>query len=174
MTISLIGAMDRNRGIGFEGNIPWIVNGKNNVPADMQRFRALTLSHTIIMGRNTYLSLSRALPGRTNIVLAYEESFRLPDAVVSNSLEAALRDAAELPGGDEVFIIGGGSVFAEALRTEVVARIYLTVIDHEFPADTFFPTNVLGNAKWNTTEDISIPADERNQFPLRFLTLEKV
>lgn len=165
MTISLIVAMDRQGGIGFEGNIPWF--GK--VPADMKHFRARTLGHPVIMGRATYLSMGRALPGRTNTVLTFADEFTLPDAIVCNSIAQALEKCTVLPGNDEIFIIGGGRIYAQTLH--LADRVYMTLIDAVFEADTFFPE--FDPHQWKKVEETSIPKDEKNEFGMTFLTYEK-
>ncbi len=165
MTISLIVAMDRNGGIGFDGNIPWF--GK--VPADMKRFRLCTLGHPVIMGRTTYLSIGRALPGRTNIVLTYADEFTLPDAIVCNSIEQALEKCTVLPGNDEIFILGGGSIYAQTLH--LADRVYMTLVDAVFGADTFFPE--FDPHQWKLIEESNVPKDEKNEFGVNFRTYEK-
>jgi dihydrofolate reductase len=169
MTLSLIAAMDRNRGIGFNGDIPWFINGKSTIEGDMARFRTFTMGRPVIMGRNTYFSMGKALPGRTNIVLTYEVGFTLPDAIVVHSFEEAIKAATESPGGGQIFVIGGGKVFAEALPK--ADRMYLTTIDADFPADAYFPEYNMN--EWNIIDKdryVSI----NNKIPaVRFIDLER-
>jgi dihydrofolate reductase len=130
--VSLIVAMDPNRVIGNEGKLPW------HLPAELQRFKALTMGHHLIMGRKTWQSIGRPLPGRTSIVLTRDPAYRAPGALVATSLEAALALAAP---DAEPFIIGGAQVFRDALP--LAHRIYLTRVQREYHGDVFFPTLAL-------------------------------
>jgi len=126
--VSLIVAMDRNRVIGHQGKVPW------RLPADLKRFRALTMGHHIVMGRRTWESIGRPLPGRHNIVVTRDRVYRAAGATVAASLGAAL----ELARDDaEIFVIGGGEIYREALP--LAHRVYLTQVEAEYPGDTFFP-----------------------------------
>lgn len=165
MTLSLIVAMERNRGIGFKGIIPWL--GK--VPADMKHFKSCTVGHPVIMGRTTYLSIGRPLPGRTNIVLTYADEPALSDVIMCNSIEQALEQCAVLPGNDEIFIIGGGSIYAQTLQ--LADRVYITLIDSSFGADTFFPE--IDPHQWKLIEESNVSKDEKNEFGMTFLVYEK-
>lgn len=121
-----------NRVIGDKGKLPW------NIPEDLKRFKMLTTGHPVIMGRNTFLSIGRVLPNRTNIVLSDMSWSDAPDGVVvARSLEDALEKAKSAPGSEEVFVIGGGMVYKEALS--VADRLYLTLIHGSFNGDAFFP-----------------------------------
>ena len=128
MTVSIIAAMSRNRVIGAGGSIPW------NIPADMNRFRRLTLGHTVIMGRKTFESIGHPLQGRKNIVVSRQPDYCPAGVLVAASLEEALQCARD---DGEIFICGGGEVYAQALP--VAARIYLTVIDADSDGDRQFP-----------------------------------
>lgn len=129
MPLALIVAMGRGRAIGKAGHLPW------HKPADLVRFKALTLGHSVIMGRKTYESIGRALPGRRNIVLTRDETLHFPDCVMVSSLARALC----LVEDDEMpFVIGGASVYALALP--VASHLFLTEIPMDVPgADAFFP-----------------------------------
>jgi dihydrofolate reductase len=135
MRIALIVAMARNRVIGSDNRLPW------HLPADMKRFRLLTLGKPVIMGRRTFESIGKALPGRTNIVLTRRDDFRPPDMVqVVPGLDSALQLAREIAardGVDECMVIGGGELYAASLP--IATRIYLTLIDADVPGDTLFP-----------------------------------
>lgn len=128
MIVSLIAAMAENRVIGRDGALPW------HLPADLARFKALTLGHPVIMGRKTFAAIGRPLPGRLNIVLSRQPAFRPAGVLVARSLAEALQLAA---GAVEVFICGGGQLYREALP--LAERIYLTIINREYPGDTVFP-----------------------------------
>ncbi|HEY6871240.1 MAG TPA: dihydrofolate reductase [Geobacteraceae bacterium] len=126
--ISLIAAMAENRVIGREGAIPW------DLPEDRRRFRELTWGHPVIMGRRTFESIGRPLPGRRNIVITRQEGYRAPGCIVVHDLASALEAAGD---ADEVFICGGGELYREALP--FASRIYLTVVHGEFDGDVLFP-----------------------------------
>jgi dihydrofolate reductase len=128
MIISIIAAMAENRVIGRDGAIPW------DIPADLQRFRDLTMGHPVVMGRKTFAAIGRPLPGRENIILTRQPGYRAEGCRVAPSLEEAL---AACTGADEVFICGGEDIYRQALP--LADRIYLTVIHRECAGDTFFP-----------------------------------
>jgi len=128
MRISLIAAMAKNRVIGRAGGIPWVL------PGDLARFKDLTMGYPLIMGRRTYLSIGRPLPGRRTLVLSRQADFQAPGCLVLDSLERALKDVWDY---DEVFICGGEELYRQALP--LAERIYLTRLDREIEGDTFFP-----------------------------------
>ena len=131
MKISIICAMDEKRGIGKDNKLLW------DIPADLKRFRAITSGHPIIMGRKTFESIGRVLPNRTNIIVTHNSSFIIPNSITVSSLEDAFEKAKSKQGSEEVFVIGGGQVFQQALP--LASRLYLTIVDGDFEADTFFP-----------------------------------
>jgi dihydrofolate reductase len=136
MNISLIVAMSESGVIGVENRLPW------RLPADLQRFKRLTLGHHIIMGRRTWDSIGRVLPGRTSVVVTRNRDFVAPAGViVTHSLDEAL---VACTGDDEPFVIGGAELFRQAL--DIAKRIHLTVIENEFPGDARFPA--LDRARW--------------------------
>lgn len=125
--ISIICAMGKNRAIGKDQALPW------HLPADLRHFKEITMGSTIIMGRKTYETINRPLPGRKNIIITRKESYQAEGCTVCSSLDQAIKSA----DSDEIFIIGGGEIYREALpRAE---KLYLTIIDLEPEADTFFP-----------------------------------
>jgi dihydrofolate reductase len=125
--LALIVGVARNRGIGLRGALPW------HVPEDLKRFKALTMGHAILMGRKTHQSIGRALPGRRNIVITRTVT-PFPGCELASSLEEALK----LVEGDALpFIIGGAQLYAEALPK--VTHLFLTQLDRDVEADTFFP-----------------------------------
>lgn len=127
--VSIIVAMSRNGIIGRDNAIPW------NIPADMDRFRQLTLGHVVIMGRKTFESIGRPLPRRRNIVVSRQADYAAQGAAVAASLPEALLLAG---GQDEIFICGGGEIYEQALP--FAGKIYLTLIDCEIAGDTGFPS----------------------------------
>ena len=129
MIISLIVAMASNRVIGKKGGIPW------KIPGEQKMFKKITMGHTMIMGRRTYESIGRPLPGRTNIVITSQPNYLAPGCTVVHDLDSAFKACS--PGESEAFIIGGGHLYHETIV--VADRIYLTLIPREIHGDTFFP-----------------------------------
>lgn len=128
MSYSMIAAVGRNGEIGINNKLPW------DIPEDMKRFREVTRGHTVIMGRKTHESIGRPLPNRTNIVISMDPEYKAQGCVVVNSVEDALLRSKN---DGEVFVIGGGHIYEAALP--YVDRIYLTEINADFSADTYFP-----------------------------------
>ena len=125
--ISIIAVIGKNRELGKDNKLLW------HIPGDLPRFRTITTGHPVIMGRKTFESIGHPLPDRTNIIVSSHE---FPNSV--KSLDEAIVLAKTSPGSEEIFIIGGGSIFKQAMN--LADRLYLTVVDLEAPdADTFFP-----------------------------------
>ncbi len=137
--VSLIAAVAANGVIGRGGALPW------RLPEDLKRFRALTLGHPVIMGRRTWESIGRPLPGRRNLVVTRNAAWRAEGAETAPSLEAALAACA---GADEAFIIGGAQLYGEALAC--AGRLYLTEIRAEYEGDARFPEYDRG--EWRETQ----------------------
>lgn len=131
MKISIIAALSAvDRGLGKNNQLLW------KIPNDLKRFKELTNSHAIIMGRKTYESIERPLPNRTNIIITRDTSYQKEHCMVAHSLEEALQKAREVE-QQEMFIIGGGEIYNQALP--FTDKLYLTLIDEKKDADTFFP-----------------------------------
>jgi len=159
--IALIAALDRNHAIGRDGDMPW------HLPADLKRFKALTLGKPILMGRKTALSIGRALPGRRNLVLTRQPEAPYADQEVVTSLDAAINACV---GADELMVIGGGEIYALTLPR--ATRLYLTWIDTEAAdPDTFFPAFDL--AGWTETLRIEHPADAQHKYSFSFVDYAK-
>ena len=118
------------RVIGNQGKLPWHLTG------DLQHFRRTTTGHTVVMGRRTFQSLPGPLPGRTNVVLTRDPDWQAPSVTVAHDLQEALQEARH---GTDVWIMGGGEVYAEALATGLVDEIMATEVFGEYQGDTFFP-----------------------------------
>ena len=161
MRLSLVVAMADDRVIGYENALPW------RLPADLRHFRNVTMGKPIVMGRRTHESIGRALPGRKNVVLSRDATYRAEGCTVVDSLEAALAHCADAP---EVMIIGGADVFAESLPR--ADRIYLTLLHGRFPGDTWFPQ--YEESEWREVERENFPASEDAPCPYSFITLERV
>ena len=147
--VSLIVAMSRNRVIGRDNAIPW------HLPGELKRFKELTLGHHIVMGRRTWDSIGRLLPGRTTIIVTRNPALRVEGALMATSLPQALKIAER---DDEIFVIGGEEIFRLALP--LAHRIYLTTVDVELDGDTFMP--VIDAALWRKVRSESHPADAVN------------
>ena len=158
--ISIIVALSENNVIGSENSLPW------KLSADLKRLKSITMGHHLIMGRRTWESLGRALPGRTNVVITSQKDFKAEDAEVVHSLDEALKISS---GDDEVFIFGGGKIFKEAMP--LVKKIYMTRVHANIKGDTYFPT--LNMNEWNESVRENFNADEKNQFDYSFITLIK-
>ncbi len=130
MILSLIAAMSENRVIGRGGEVPW------DIPDDVARFKALTMGHPVVMGRKTYDSIGGvSLPGRTNVVLTRRPGFQAPGFRVARDLPAALEPYRDT--GEEVFVVGGGEIYAAAMP--LADRIFLTLVHLTVEGDAFFP-----------------------------------
>ena len=126
--VSLIVAMAKNRVIGLNNTLPW------HLPADLKHFKELTMGHHIVMGRKTYESIGKPLPGRTSVVVTRNPVYSVPGAVVVNSLEAAISSCGD---DEEIFVIGGAELYRQAIT--LADRIYLTEIDANIDGDAYFP-----------------------------------
>ncbi|ODU29650.1 MAG: diacylglycerol kinase [Thiobacillus sp. SCN 62-729] len=126
--VSVIAALARNRVIGVENRLPW------RLPEDLAHFKALTLNHPILMGRKTFESLGRPLPGRTNIVITRNVDYRRDGCLVADSIPAAI---ALCEDADEVFFIGGAELYAQVIP--LADRLYLTEVDIDAQGDAWFP-----------------------------------
>lgn len=159
MRLSIIAAMSANRVIGRNGKLPW------RLPADLARFKSLTTGHCLLMGRKTFESIGRPLPGRTTVVISRRRDYAPGGVLVAHSLEEALRMAT----GEEVFIAGGAQIYRQTLGR--ADRLYLTVLDREFEGDAFFPE--YDESGWRlVSEERHEPAEETS-YAYRFLVYER-
>ena len=159
-TVSLVVAADEEGGIGRGGGLPW------HLPADLKHFRALTMGKPVIMGRRTWESIGRPLPGRRNVVVSRQPSLQVPGCEVAGSLDDALRlvdDAAE------ACVIGGAEIYRLALP--LADLIHLTRVHTRVEADTFLPP--LDPREWRLQSREEHAADERHAYPFSFITLER-
>ena len=160
MIISLIVAMDENRGIGKNNRIPWHLN------SDLKHFKVITMGHHLIMGRKTYESIGKPLPGRQIIILTRNLSYSVENCLVVHSVDEALA-VARSGGESEVFICGGSTVFTKFLAS--ADQIYLTVVHTKTQADTFFP--IYNPEEWLESEVTHYEAGEKDQYPFTFKRL---
>lgn len=161
MTIAFVVAYDRKRVIGKNGALPW------RLPDDMRHVKAVTMGKPLIMGRRTWDSIGRPLPGRTSIVLTRDPDFRCDGCLIARTPDEALKLAGAAP---EIIVFGGGRVFEEFLSR--VDRIYLTEVDADVGGDTYFPP--LDPGDWQVVEAVEHPSDARHPYDFSFLTLDRV
>lgn len=154
--VSILVAYDRNRAIGHGNKLPW------HLPADLKRFKALTMGHHIVMGRKTYESIGRPLAGRANVVITREIGYRAEGSIVVDTLERALDVAQE---DKEIFIIGGAQIFLQMLP--FCDRLYATEIDAAFDADTYFPE--FDKESWVESSRDHHEADPTHPYPFDFV-----
>ena len=158
--IILVAAVADNGVIGQEGGLPW------RLKSDMAHFRAVTMGKPVVMGRKTYESIGRLLPGRTTVIVTKQRDYSVPGAIVAHSVAEAL-EACRNDG--ECFVIGGAELFRETLP--IADRLYLTVVDAEPAGDTFMPDFEVG--VWKETSSQTFPADEKHAHPYRFTILDR-
>lgn len=159
MRLSMVAALALNGVIGRDGDLPW------RLPADLKRFKKLTLGHPILMGRTTYESIGRPLPGRRNLVLS-RKGFSADGIEVFSALDKAIDAVGAV---DELMVIGGARVYEAVLPS--AHRLYLSVVHGEFEGDTWFPA--IEPSAWTIVSTDHVPADERNQWAHTWFTLDR-
>jgi dihydrofolate reductase len=157
--ISLITAMDRNRVIGKDNQIPW------HLPADLAYFKQLTLGHPVIMGRKTFESLGKPLPGRTNVILTENLSYHKAGCIIRHSIAEALEFYAD----QEAFVIGGATIYKAFLP--IANRLLVTLIEESFFGDTLFPE--IDEQIWQLVSKSQGERNEKNPYDYSFLVYEK-
>jgi dihydrofolate reductase len=161
MKISVIVAIAKNNAIGKDNQLLW------HLPADMKFFKEKTMGHHIVMGRKTYESIGKPLPGRTTVIVTRNEHYKAEGCIVVHSLKDALT-IAKNANDNEVMITGGAELYKQA--EPIADRIYLTEVKGHFDADTFF---TFDRSNWISKEITEHKADEKNKFDYVFLVLEK-
>lgn len=159
--ISIIVAVAENGVIGSGNRMPW------HISEDLRRFKAITTGHPVVMGRKTFESLGRPLPNRTNVVITRNPDYVAAGAEVAGSLEDAL---AMFPGGEEVFVIGGGEIYRQAMS--IADRLYITRIGMAFDGDTYFPA--IDPLRWRETWHEAHPCGEKFPHPFQFVNYQKI
>lgn len=159
MIISLIAAMDKNRLIGVDNGLPW------HLPADFKHFKEVTMGKPIIMGRKTFESIGRPLPGRKNIVIS-RSGFNAEGVIVADSIDAALD---EVKDSDEAMVIGGANLYQQILP--LAQRMYLTQVDAECTGDAWFPEFDL--EEWQIINKSKYFADEKNNYNFEVITYQR-
>jgi len=160
MKLSLIVAMATNRTIGLNNKMPW------HLSADLQHFKKITMGQPIIMGRKTFESIGRPLPGRQNIIISRNTDYQQQGCSVFNDLDSALQSCTE---NDEVFVIGGATLYKATLAR--ADRLYITEIHNEFKGDTWFPE--IQQAQWREVEREDINDDNSVDFNYSFMTYDR-
>jgi len=158
--ICLVAAMGRNRAIGLDGKMPW------HLPGELQHFKATTMGKSIVMGRKTWESIGRPLPGRQNIVISRRADYPQQGFDLCTSLQKAMAVAQS----DEIMVIGGGELYSQALP--LARRMVLTLVDCEPAADTWFP--VWDAAEWQEVSRQLKPSDERNPYACEIVILQRI
>lgn len=162
MIISLIAAVGRNLGIGYQNALPW------RLPADLAFFKEKTSGHHVLMGRKTFESIGRVLPGRTFIVVSRQKDLKAADCIIVDSIERGMEIARDR-GETELMVIGGMEIYRQAIG--LADRLYLTRVDTEPRADAFFPE--IRDDEWARVSETEKAADEKNAFAMKFVTLER-
>jgi dihydrofolate reductase len=153
--IALIAAMASNHVIGRDNALPW------RLPADLKRFKALTMGKPILMGRRTFESIGKALPGRENFVVTRDRAYEVAGCRVFTDLDAAIAAAGER----ELMVIGGAQIYAQTIA--LAQRLHLTLVQAEVRGDVMFPE--IDRAQWRVVSDETHRADERHEFEFRFV-----
>lgn len=164
MKLCLIVAVSRNGVIGLNNQLPW------HLPEDLKYFKSVTMGKPIVMGRKTYDSIGRPLPGRTNIVITRDASWSAPGVEVAQTLETALElgaTACDAAGAEEIMVIGGEQIYRMTL--DAADRLYLTQVDADVEGDAFFPE--IDPKIWNQVS-VLVP-EKTDAHPYRFLILDR-
>jgi dihydrofolate reductase len=164
MRVSLIVAMAAGGVIGLDNRLPW------HLPADLKRFKRLTMGHPLVVGRKTFESIGRPLPGRTMVVVTRDSGYAPPGVRVAHSVDEALATAAAAEGGDEVFVAGGAEIYRQMLPR--ADRLHLTRIDAEFPGDTRFPE--FDPSQWRLVEEERHKPTDEVPFAYAFQIFDRV
>ena len=159
--ITLIAAIAKNNALGKDNDLIW------HLPADLKRFKKVTTGHPILMGRNTFESIGKPLPNRTSIIITRNNNYFIDGCLIANSIEQAI----ELVEGNDAFIIGGAQIYKEALEQNLVDRLDITVLHHEFEADAFFPK--IDMNIWKEVAREEFKADEKNKYDYSFVSYER-
>lgn len=161
--ISFLVAMDKNHVIGYKNDLPW------SLPLDLQYFKEVTMGHTMIMGRKTFDSIGRVLPGRKSVVLTRQKNIDLPEEVdIIHDVNDIIKMHEKNP-EEELFVIGGGELFK--LIFPKADRLYITLIDHEFKGDTYFPT--FDESEWELVKNEKGIKNEENPYDYYFMLYER-
>jgi dihydrofolate reductase len=157
--ITIIAAIGANNELGKDNDLIW------HLPADLKRFKKVTSGHHILMGRNTFESIGKPLPNRTNIVITRNNNYFVDGCLIASSLEEAIEMASE---DEEVFIIGGAQIYKQAIENKIADKLDVTIVHSSFDADVFFPE--IDTSHWKEISREDFKADEKNKFDFSFVT----
>jgi dihydrofolate reductase len=160
MPIAQVVAISKNRVIGKDNKLIW------HLPADLKHYKNVTMGHHMIMGRKTYESIGRPLPGRTTVIITRDKNYKAEGCVVVHSLDEALKVAAK---DDMPCIVGGGEIFRQAM--DITDKIYLTIVHEEFEGDVFYPE--LDPREWKLIKREDLEPDEKNRYAYSFCEYER-
>ena len=160
--VTIIAAIAENNVLGKDNHLVWYL------PADLKRFKKLTLNHVVIMGRKTFESLGKPLPNRTNIIITRNKNYKAEGCVVVNSLSEALKVATKED--KNPFILGGAEIYKQAMS--FTDKLDVTFVHHKFEADVFFPE--IDRTIWKETSREDIKANEKNKYDYSFVTFERI
>lgn len=160
---TIVVAVSRNGIIGREGDMPW------RLSSDLKRFKAMTLGKPVIMGRKTFQSIGKPLPGRPNVIITRDAGFSAEGITVAHSLEEAIEVASRLAKEsdvDEICIIGGGEIYRQAIG--LADRLLVTHVEADIEGDTSFPE--IDPSIWQGDSELAVPAGEKDTYPTRFVS----
>ena len=163
MTISLVVAASENNAIGKNNQLIW------HLPNDLKFFKNTTWGFPVIMGRKSFESVNKPLPGRTNIVITTKPDWKAETVIVVNNLKDAIQKAAET-NSKQIFIIGGGEIYKQSM--DIADSIYITRVHADLEGDTFFP--LIDESKWKLTSNQDFEADEKHAYSYSFQIWEKI
>lgn len=161
--LALVVAIARNGVIGRAGGLPW------RLSTDLKRFKTITMGKPIIMGRKTWESIGKPLPGRFNVVISRDPAFAAEGGATARSFEEAVAIAKESGAGEEICIIGGGEIYRQALPE--ADRLYVTHVDAEVEGDVFFPP--ISEEIWQAVSQDIVPAGEKDIYPTRYVVYQR-
>jgi dihydrofolate reductase len=159
--IAIVVAASENNVIGKDNQLIW------HLPADLRYFKNLTMGHPILMGRKTYDSIGKPLPGRTTVIITRQHNLQVPDCIVTNSLDEAIAEAQKID--QDVYIIGGAEIYKQAITK--ADTIYLTRVHHYFDGDAYFPE--LAKNEWEAISSEDHESDDKNKYSYSFITLKR-
>jgi dihydrofolate reductase len=162
MKVKLIVAKAENNAIGKGNDLIW------RLPADLKFFKSTTIGHTLIMGRKTFESIGRPLPGRTTIIITRDKNYKQEGCIIAHSIENALE---LVKNDDSPFIAGGATIYKQAFEMDIIDEMIITEVHEEFEADAFFPNIDL--SKWEELSRDKHLADEKNKYNYSFVTYSK-
>ncbi|NPA33707.1 MAG: dihydrofolate reductase [Chlorobi bacterium] len=163
MMVSLIVAHDRNRVIGYQGKMPW------HIPLDLKHFKRLTMGHCVVIGRKTFESIGKVLPGRHWIVLSSQKKENIDGKLTWVSTVEEALEVAKQQGEKELFIAGGAQIYN--LFMPIADRLYITLIDSVHPGDTYFPE--YDSSNWEKLKAEFVPPTSQNIVPISFIYLHR-